>query len=149
MPIRYLADADCLALLRFWTDSRGPADLPEWVDASRVPVMLLPNIAVTHRRPHSVFIYAGSEVLRRLGGGITGADAYGEVYSAEQAQYLKSLGDDAAHGQRPVFSAATFSIPGADTFATIGRLYAPFTFRGATEASVIAGLQIVEGTRNF
>ena len=144
MPIRHLADADSLALLRFWTQGRGAADLPEWSDASHLPVELLPNVAVTHRRPESVFIYAGSEILRRWGGGITGADVYSEVIRGDHGAYLRSLGTDAVHARKPVFSTALFGLPG-DRRTMIARLYAPFSYRGTPEPSVIAGLQIVEG----
>jgi hypothetical protein len=144
MPIRHLADADSLALLRFWTERRGAAELPEWSDASQLPVELLPNVAVTHRRPASVFIYAGSEILRRWGGGITGAEVYSEVIRGDHGAYLRSLGTDAMHARKPVFSAASFRLPG-DRRAMIARIYAPFSYRGSPEPSVIVGLQIVEG----
>jgi hypothetical protein len=144
MPIRHLADAESLALLRFWTQSRGAADLPEWSDVSQLPVELLPNVAVTHRRPQSVFIYAGSEILRRWGGGITGAEVYSEVIRGEHAAYLRSLGNDAVQARKPVFSAALFSQPGAPARTMIARLYAPFSYRASAEPTVIVGLQIVE-----
>jgi hypothetical protein len=143
MPIRHLADADALALLRFWTQGRGGADLPEWSDASQLPVALLPNIAVTHRRPESVFIYAGSEILRRWGAGITGADVFREVIGGDHGAYLRSLGADAIQAWKPVFSAAVFRL-GDDRQTMIARLYAPFSYRGSPEPNVVVGLQIVE-----
>jgi hypothetical protein len=149
MPIRHLADSDSVALLRFWSDARGDDELPEWTDASRLPVTLLPNIAVTHRQPEPVFIYVGAEALRRLGTGITGAAVYREVYGGEHSHYLRSIGDDVVKYGKPIFSAALFSVPASSEPVTVGRLYAPFRYRRSSRATVIVGLQIIEGARDL
>ena len=143
MPVRLLADPDAIALLRFWTERRGGDPAPRWGgDMSELPVHLLPNLAATQRRPEAVFLYVGSECLRRWGAGITGARVYEEVATGPQGRYLRSIGDDALAWQAPVFSAAILSLEGGAT-ATVGRLYAPFLYRSAGQPDAVIGLQIV------
>ena len=143
MPQRLLADPDAISLLRFWHERRGGDPAPRWDgDMSELPVDLLPNVAVTQRRPEAVFLYVGSECLSRWGAGITGARVYEEVVTGPQGRYLRSVGDDALAWQGPVFSAAVLSLGGAAT-ATVGRLYVPFHYRGAAKPDAVIGLQIV------
>ena len=144
MPIHLLAEPDAIEFLRFWMERRGAAKLPSWNgDIGQFPERQLANLAVTERRPHSVFRHVGDELLRRWGGLRTGVDIYGEVIRGAHGRYLRSLGDDVMRWRGPVFSAACYRARPEDEPFVVVRIYAPFAEPGSGEPRFIAGLHVV------
>jgi hypothetical protein len=144
MPIHLLAEPEAIAFLRFWAERRGAAKLPEWDGRlEEFPPELLPSIAITERRPDSVFRHVGADLVRRWSGLEAGVKVYEEAIRGEHGRYLHSLGNDVMTWRGPVFSAACYRFhPDEEAFIVV-RIYAPFATPGSGEPRFIAGLQIV------
>lgn len=139
--LQIFAATNVLALLRLWLRIRPDRDLPDWDGAiTSIPVELLSDLAITERRPHSVFRYVGSSALKRWGHGVTLTRVYEDTILGDHGSYLRSLGDDAVRLRTPVLSVVHYRIEGR--LIAMGRIYAPFSYRDSNDARFIMGLQI-------
>src|SRR3954468_19265983 len=136
----FFADADFLALLRFWETMRGGRALPDWDgDFGVIPRVLLPNLIISDRLAgKATYRYVGATCVRRFGRDPTGERAYGGILRGGHARYLRSLSQQTLARRGPIFSAAVYQ-PDADLSDMLmtGRLHAPFTLQGSTDPLVL------------